>query len=197
MKFYTGNVYVISRVNWVRETWSRAEGRYVPRHWVLRFLQSSNGVVGDQSNTELVLHRTGSGGKGEAAERFHLTHFVDDSIDCLWSILKDPVGNAWPWIVGCPDGGGCILMCNDRVRRIQELRQHFESMVDRYYSGVDADCLHHWARPAQTWRSVLDLLDLRVPLGAFKWFGPSFKSLFFFGSTHFDSSKFDLLAGCL
>ena len=181
MKFYADNVYVISRVNRLGEIWSRAQGMYVP-HWIKRFLQSSNGVV-DPSDTELVLHRTGRGGKGEAAKKFQLTHFVDDSIDCLWSMLRDPVANAMPWISGRPGGGRCILFCNDRARKEDQLKVHFESVVARHYSGRDEAALTHWARPAQSWRGVLDLLGLRIPSGAFRWFGPSFKSLFFLCST--------------
>ena len=188
MKFYADNVYVISRVNRLGNVWSSYHGRYMP-HWVIRFLQSSNGVVGDPSDTELVLHRTGRGGKGEAAKKFQLTHFVDDSIDCLWSILRDPVANAMPWISGCPGGGGCILFCNDRARKEDQLRVHFESLVARHYYGQDEAALTQRARPAQSWKDVLDLLGLRIPPGAFRWFGPSFKSLFFFLLDNFSSIR--------
>ncbi len=111
-KFYFDHVYVISRVNKLGETWSRAQRRYVP-HWVVRFLQSGNGVVADR-DAELVLHRCGRGGKGEAAKRLQLTHFVDDSLDCLWSILQDAYGSARPWITS--GNGKLVMFFNDRMR---------------------------------------------------------------------------------
>ncbi len=167
-KFYFDRVYVISRVNYLGETWSRAQRQYVP-HWVVRFLRSGNGVIDDR-DAELVLHRVGRGGKGEAAKRFQLTHFVDDSLDCLWSILQDEYGNAKPWIIG--GNGKLVMYFNDRMRGDEELKEHYDRVVRNSWYARDAEALLHIVRPAQTRQSVVAHLGLKPPLGAWRWFGP-------------------------
>ena len=168
-KFYFDRVYVISRVNYLGQTWSKAEKAYVP-HWVVRFLRSANGVI-DDDDTELVLHKVGKGGKGQAAKKFQLTHFVDDSVECLWSVLQDAWGNARPYVAG--GNGKLVLLFNDRMRsEPEELAGHFDRVVNNSWYGRDAEMLMHYCRPAQTWESVVALLGLKHPLGAWRWFGP-------------------------
>ncbi len=166
-KFYHGHVYVISRVNYLGTTWCRKERKEKP-HWVIRFLLSGNGVVEEQ-DAELVLNRTGRGGKGEAAKRFQLTHFVDDSLDCLWSILQDDWGNARPWVAG--GNGKLVMYFNDRQRGEEELKEHLSRVVDGSWYARDQDILMQYLRPAQTWESVVAHLRCLPPMGAWRWFG--------------------------
>ena len=167
-KFHFDRVYVISRVNYLGQSWSKAEQKYVP-HWVVRFLQSGNGVVEDR-DAELVLKRTGRGGKGEAAKRLQLTHFVDDSLDCLWSILQDAYGNARPWVIG--GNGKLVMFFNDRLRGDEELKEHFDRVMNNSWYARDSETMMQFVRPAQTWESVVAHLGLVPPLGAWRWFGP-------------------------
>ena len=117
-----------------------------------------------------MLHRIGRGGKGEAAKRLQLTHLVDDSLDCLWSILQDDYGNARPYVTG--GRGKLVMYFNDRLRGDEELRDHFARVVNDSWYGRDSEILMQFVHPAQTRESVVAHLGLVPPLGAWRWFGP-------------------------
>ena len=67
------------------------------RHWVSR-LVASMGLFElgmPPENHTLCKHKVGTYGKGVIARDYNLTHYIDDSVDCLWSVCCDPVGNAY------------------------------------------------------------------------------------------------------
>ena len=70
------SVFVISRTN--TASWETSHGK---PSWVIRFLTDIGlfrmGIP--KSQVALVKDRRGKDGKGPAAEKFQLTHFVDDS----------------------------------------------------------------------------------------------------------------------
>ena len=64
--------------------------------WVVRFVRSMGifdaGVP--THNMRLCTDRNGKNGKGRCAERFELTHMVDDQAECLWSVFEDSYGDS-------------------------------------------------------------------------------------------------------
>ena len=64
--------------------------------WVVRFVRSMGifaaGVP--TQNMRICTDRSGKNGKGPCADRFELTHMVDDQAECLWSVFEDSYGNS-------------------------------------------------------------------------------------------------------
>ena len=82
------NIYICSRVN------------RLPRpgnpHWVNKFLKSvglcslNDGGFGvPDENVILCTNTFGADGKGEHLAHYPITEFIDDTIDCLWSVSSD------------------------------------------------------------------------------------------------------------
>ena len=72
-------------------------------HWVQKFLRAigvaekSDGGFGvPDENVILCTQTFGPGGKGEAVAHLPITEFIDDTVDCLWSVACDPRGNCHP-----------------------------------------------------------------------------------------------------
>ena len=88
------NLFVISRTN-TGDWYTNHRGHQVEA-WVVRFIRSLGlfdaGVP--TNNVRLCTDRAGKRGKGPCAERFELTHMVDDHLECLWSVFEDPEGNS-------------------------------------------------------------------------------------------------------
>ena len=59
--------------------------------WVVRFGKQC-GVAED--HIHVTKHKSGKYGKGPVAEHLGLTHMVDNDMECLWSVMFDPEGNA-------------------------------------------------------------------------------------------------------
>ena len=88
------NLYIISRTrdgNW----YSYHRGRKIEA-WVVRFVRSLGFVdLGmPVENIHLCRARSGRDGKGRIADHCQLTHFIDDHLECHWSVLEDSEGNA-------------------------------------------------------------------------------------------------------
>ena len=70
--------------------------------WVVRFARECGlGQLGTASspwdvgtNVHVCPATCGPRGKGPIAMDLGITHFVDNTGDCLWSVLADPAGNA-------------------------------------------------------------------------------------------------------
>ena len=69
-------MYVISRVNKPSDH----------NHWVLRFLKSIGVVSPAQLSDDNVFLVEHISQKGDLADQFRLTHFVDDRWDVLWEV---------------------------------------------------------------------------------------------------------------
>ena len=88
------NLFIISRTN--TGNWYSYRGRRQIETWVVRFVRSLGFVdLGmPVENIHLCRDRSGRDGKGRIAERCQLTHFIDDHLECHWSVLEDSEGNA-------------------------------------------------------------------------------------------------------
>ena len=80
------NVFIISKAKWKMQ-----------RHletWLFHTMDIcvQTGILRD--NIVFCTQRSGSNGKGIQAKALRLTHFVDDTLDCLESIHGDPFGNS-------------------------------------------------------------------------------------------------------
>ena len=64
------------------------------RHWVGGLIQSlgMTALGMPWSNLCLVTEQWGSRGKGPVLRRWDINHFIDDSVNCLWSAAADPAG---------------------------------------------------------------------------------------------------------
>ena len=86
------NFHVISTTitgSWWSEYTKRGRTHKVEA-WVVRFVRSV-GILDymPDRNLRLTTERSGPCGKGQAANEAGITHFVDDSMECLWSVMKD------------------------------------------------------------------------------------------------------------
>ena len=88
------NLFIISRTN--TGDWYTLHRGHQIEAWVVRFIRSLGlfdaGVP--TNNVRLCTSRAGEKGKGRCAERFELTHMVDDHLECLWAVFEDPYGNS-------------------------------------------------------------------------------------------------------
>ena len=89
-KYTLQDVHVISRINsgqW--HSWNKRLGQV--EAWVVRFVRSLRleKYSFNIDNMQVVKHRLGPLGKGPAAARKNITHFVDNDLDNLWGIQND------------------------------------------------------------------------------------------------------------
>ena len=83
------SVHLISKTSsGLRHSWRK--GTCIDA-WVVRFGKQC-GVSED--HIHVTKHKSGKHGKGPVAEHLGLTHMVDNDMECLWSVMFDPEGNA-------------------------------------------------------------------------------------------------------
>ena len=90
-------LHVISKVKKVEGSNYRGRPQV---HWVRRFISSlrifgmdNEGGPAAPGDVVLVKKESGPEGKGPAASALGLSHFVDNDMDCLWSLCRDSHGN--------------------------------------------------------------------------------------------------------
>lgn len=141
------SVHLISRTN--TANWYSWCGNTCIEHWVVRFAKQLGllelGVPED--HIHLTRHRTGKRGKGPVAKRLGLTHMVDNDLECLWSTLYDPCGNASdtmekviqftglsPRCIGWPPDGANRLVT---LRTWHDVAKHFNlPCTDTVWEGL-------------------------------------------------------------
>ncbi len=93
-KYGADSVHLISKTN--SGQWYSWRGDTRVEAWVVRFAKQFGlpecGVPED--HIHVTKHKSGKYGKGLVAKDLGLTHMVDNDMECLWSVLFDPVGNA-------------------------------------------------------------------------------------------------------
>ena len=100
------SLFIISRTN-SGDWYTLRRGRQIEA-WVVRFIRSLGlfDVGVPTNNVRLCTDRAGKRGKGPCAERFELTHMVDDHLECLWAVFEDPYGNSTAHI---KENGGFLV----------------------------------------------------------------------------------------
>ena len=102
----------------------------------------------------------GREGKGQAASALGLSHFVDNDMDCLWSLCRDPHGNVRDRMEA--NGGRLVWFdCDGPAVSQDEVNQRLDREIGRFI-GRDRGALKKWVEAAATWTRVAELLDDRV-----------------------------------
>lgn len=143
--FGTDNVYLVSKVKPGGSMQKRAE------HWLHEIMGFCEWTGVPRENIVFVSATNGANGKGPAAARLGLSHFIDDKLECLTSVHHDEAGNSGAMIErfkgllfhfakgGCGGPPDCDL-------------NEVPPMMRRFYSAVSS------------WNEVLKQLHERLPM---------------------------------
>ena len=110
-------IHIISRTT-AGSWWSHHTKLGTVEAWVVRFLKQCGVTFCDvpEDNIHICCDRTGWHGKGPIADMAQQTHSVDNDMDCLWSVMFDPCGNAAESII---DNDGCCIRFTAHDTRVQ------------------------------------------------------------------------------
>ena len=105
----------------------------------------------------LCTRHSGEHGKGRCAQQLGLTHFVDNNVECLWSLCRDTWGNMGEGLQ--KEGGVLVWFDADAFNGEADdvVRRELDRQLGRYW-GRDRDAMERWVRPAISWQRVADLL---------------------------------------
>ena len=154
-------LHVISKVQRVDVSTYRGRPQV---HWVRRFISSLRIFGMDNQGAPvdvmLVKKKYGPEGKGRAASALGLSHFVDNDMDCLWSLCRDSHGNVRDRMEA--NGGRLVWFgCDGPAVSQDEVNQRLDREIGRFI-GRDRGALKKWVEAAASWACVAELIDSRV-----------------------------------